>query len=78
MLVGKAYGIEPEAILGRQRFKPLPDARHEVMARLWESGMALAQIASLLDMDHTTVLYGVRKVLGAEYAKLSPGPGRTR
>lgn len=78
MLVGKAYGVQPSAILGRQRFKPLPEARHEVMARLWEGGMALAQIANVLDMDHTTVLYGVRKVLGAEYAKLSPGPGRTR
>lgn len=78
--VAAEYGVTKEALLGRGKVEPLPSARHEVMARLWERGWGLSETGRVLGFDHTSVQYGVRKVLGDEYArlspKLSPGPGR--
>lgn len=72
------YDVTAADILGRSRVAPLPAARHELMARMWKSGLTLKDIARTLGMDHTSVLHGVRKTLGEQYAQLTPGPGRSR
>ncbi len=72
--IAASYGTFSAAdILGRSRKLPLPDARHELMTQLWESGLTLAEIGRLLKKHHTTVLHGVRRVLGSEYKAISQG-----
>lgn len=67
--VAESFGVTSEEVLGRSRRWPIPDARHELMTRLWEGGMPFAAIGRLLDRDHSTVMAGVAKVLRAQADK---------
>lgn len=76
--VADEYGLTVEALRARSRISPLPEARREVMARLWERGLTTAEIGRLVGRDHCTVIYSLKLSFGDDYAKLSPGKGRTR
>lgn len=76
-VVAEEVGVEPEQILGRGGDADVSSARQILMTRLWLDGLSLSQIARLVGRNHATVLYSVRRMLGAEkYAELSPGQGR--
>lgn len=61
--VAKAHGVTTKALLSRKRTALIARARHELMADLWGSGLAFAEVGRLLDMDHTSVMHGVKRVL---------------
>lgn len=76
--VAKEYGLHPSYLEGNCRIQPAPEARREVMTRLWELGLSLSEIGRLLSLDPSTVCSAVRKSMGDEYRKISPGPGKVR
>jgi len=76
--VAEEYGLTVADLEGTTRVPPAPEARREVMTRLWELGLSLSEIGRLLGLDPSTVCSSVRKSMGDEYAKISPGPGRAR
>lgn len=76
--IAVARGVTVADILGRSKVPVVALARHELMARLWQFGLSLTDIGKALGMDHTSILHGVRRVLGERYRVLSPGQGRTR
>lgn len=61
--VATRYGVAITDLLGRCREQRLADARSDLYACLWGSGLALAEIGRMLDRDHTTVRNGIRKDL---------------
>ncbi len=76
--VVEEYGVTLVDIDGRSKVTPLPEARHEVMTRLWERGLSLSEIGRLLGYHQSAVNHAVRKSMGDQYAEISPGPGKVR
>lgn len=76
--VAREYGLAVADLEGTCRVQPAPEARREVMTRLWELGLSLSEIGRLLSLDPSTVCSAVRKSMGDEYRKISPGPGKVR
>lgn len=75
--VAAELGVPVAAILGDSRQVDVAAARHETMVRLWRQDMAIATIARTLGMNHTSVIWGIRRRIGAEtYKAESNGPGR--
>lgn len=70
--VAKVYHVEPWEIVSRSRRSPLPWARQAVWAALRVEGLSFPRIADLFEVDHSTVMHGVRvhaKLLGAADAE---------
>jgi len=61
--VADRHGVTTTELLSRGRTALLARARHDLMADLWGSGLAFIEVGRLLGMDHTSVMYGVRKAL---------------
>lgn len=59
-LVAEAFHVTPAMIHGTSRRYARP--RHVVMWLLRDAGMSLPAIGATLGRDHTSVLYGVRRV----------------
>ncbi len=76
--VATEYGITVTDIEGTSRVHPAPEARREVMTRLWERGLSLSEIGRLLGRHSSTICSAVQKSMGDEYTKISPGPGKVR
>ena len=76
--VASEYGLPVAVLEGRSMVPPGPEARREVMTRLWERGLSLSEIGRLLGRDASTVCSAVQKSMGDTYRELSPGPGRVR
>lgn len=76
--VAEAYGLTVAHLEGRSMVPPGPEARREVMTRLWERGLSLSEIGRLLGRDHSTVYSAVRKSMGDTYVEMTAGPGRVR
>lgn len=77
--VAGEYGLDAATLFAsRTRIAPAPEARREVMTRLWERGLSLSEIGRLVGRDHSTVHAAVQKSFGDTYHALSPGSGRTR
>lgn len=61
--IAAAWGDVPtEAIYSTDRSKHVVAARHVAMWLLRDAGMSLPAIGATLGRDHTSVLYGVRRV----------------
>lgn len=58
------HGVPETDILGRNRSVAVSAARDRVYTGLRIMGGTYCQIAHLMGRDHSTVLHGVRKVLG--------------
>lgn len=56
------FGIHPAEITLETRDYPYVDARGIAMWLLRKAGYSYPRIANLLDRDHTTVIYNVRRV----------------
>lgn len=61
--VASRHGVSARDVLGRRRIKEIATARHDLMSCLWGSGLAYAEIGRLLGMDHTSVMFGVRRAM---------------
>lgn len=56
-------------VLSSTRVQNVVDCRHEIMATLREDGLSYPQIGKALGgRDHSTVMHGVRRFLGKDYA----------
>lgn len=64
--IAKETGIPAEDILGRGRDAQVVAARHRLWAMLHDAGISYSSLGKVLDRDHTTVLYAVRKVREAQ------------
>ncbi len=76
--VAEEYGLDISEMTNKLKIAPLPEARREVMTRLWESGLSLSEIGRLIGCDHSTVYAACRKSLGDQYVEMSPGKGKRR
>lgn len=61
--VAQRHGVTVDAVLGSRRTSEVARARHDLMAGLYGSGLAYAEIGRLLGRDHTSVMHGVRRAL---------------
>lgn len=57
-LVADEYKIPTSHILGKRRFREVVRARHDLYWRLTQLGYSYHYIASMLNVDHTSVMYG--------------------
>ena len=61
----REYGVTVEQVMGRSRFRPIPDARHLAFYLLYEGGgHTYAGIARMFRREHTGIMHGVDKVRG--------------
>jgi chromosomal replication initiation ATPase DnaA len=58
--VARAYGLTVEQLMSRRRMRPLPDARHQLWRLLRARGWSFPRIARFANVDHSTVIYGLR------------------
>jgi chromosomal replication initiation ATPase DnaA len=58
--VAAEHSLPVSALLGRSRFKHVVWARQALYSALRAQGLSYPAIARFLQLDHTTVLYGVR------------------
>jgi chromosomal replication initiation ATPase DnaA len=67
--IAEETGVPIGLIMGRDRTREVSAARHRLMAALWRQGHSVTWIARVLERDHTTVMSGLRKALGADVYK---------
>lgn len=60
-------GIPVDCIMSRSHDPQVVAVRHRLWVMLHDSGLSIGAIGKVLGRDHTTILYGLRKALGAEY-----------
>ncbi len=56
------YGVSVDAITGPRRTKAITEIRWRVMRAMRQHGYSLGQIGKTLRRDHTTVMYGLRRL----------------
>lgn len=60
--VSKKYGVACEVIMGKRRTRTVVAARHCAIRRIRkETTLSLFEIGDLFEMDHTTVIYILKK-----------------
>lgn len=63
-------GVPLEAIFGRSHLPRIVNARQALWVALFRDGYGVAEVARLLDRDHTTVISGMKRFMGAaEYRR---------
>ncbi len=61
--VADRHGVAVVDLLGRSKARELTRARHDLMTCMWGSGVGFAEIGRLLGLDHSSVIYAVRRAL---------------
>lgn len=61
--VSKRYGVPVRMVLGSDRNQLVSAARRDLYLSLYGSGLGYSEIARLLGVDHTSVMFGVKKSL---------------
>lgn len=64
-------GVSLERILGRERVARVAAARHMLFVAMWKAGFSISEIGRVLGKDHTTVIAGIRRAMGASEYKAS-------
>jgi chromosomal replication initiation ATPase DnaA len=59
--VAKQHGLTPEHLREHRRVPAYIEARREVYVRLSALGWSSVRIARLFDLDHSTILYALRR-----------------
>jgi chromosomal replication initiation ATPase DnaA len=67
--IAEKEGVTVAQLLSRTRKEPVPQVRWKVFAALNERGWSLPMIARRFGMNHTSVLYGLRRHSGAAPAR---------
>ena len=61
--VCRIYNINPDQLRSKRRFRDYVEPRHIVMALIKQiNNLTVEDVASLLNRDHSTVLYAIRTV----------------
>lgn len=55
------HGVPFAEIVGPSRTREISEARQHAYVAMRECGLSLPRIGAILNRDHTTVLYGLRK-----------------
>jgi chromosomal replication initiator protein len=59
--VASKHDLSSQELLSKNRKRKMAWARHEAFSRLYqEKKMSLLSIARVFDLDHTSVLFGIR------------------
>lgn len=61
VLAAKEFDVTQKALLGRCRARPLPWARMVACDAMRQGGMSYPEIGRVLCIDHTSVMYLVRR-----------------
>lgn len=64
MTTAEYYQVTEEAMKGKSRKVPLPEARYMEWFILYMNGESPVSIAAKFDRDRTTIIYGVKKIAG--------------
>lgn len=59
--VAHSFGVTVDAITGPARTKYVSSVRREACRRLVDLGLSLSEVGAMLNRDHTTVLYAIRR-----------------
>lgn len=70
------YLIPPDVVISSTRVRWVCAIRHEIMYKLKEADYTVSQIGAILNKDHTSVLYGIKKHLNPKKA-VKPMPPQT-
>ncbi len=63
--VAEEHGVPPEEVLGGHRgTRVVWAARNELYLRLWREGRSIFMVSRMLRKDHTSIMNGLRRVLG--------------
>lgn len=62
ILEAQRGGLDPGAVLSHQRKRGLCYARFQVWRKLKSQGFSLPGIGRAASRDHTSILYGIRKI----------------
>lgn len=58
-------GVKVTDVLGPVRGnRAVWDARQELYVEVWRLGFSIKEVSTLLQRDHTTIMYGLRRALG--------------
>lgn len=61
--VCRVYGIHPDQLRSKRRFRDYVEPRHIVMTLIKQiNNTTVEDVASLLNRDHSTVLYAIRTI----------------
>jgi chromosomal replication initiation ATPase DnaA len=61
-LAAQAFGVSPEAVVAKNRHRPVADARAVAQAVARESGLTLPAIARYFGQHHASVMHSLEKV----------------
>lgn len=65
--ITEATGVDAPTMLSRDRSPDASNARQHLMVALWrDEGLSVAEVAAVLGRDHTTVMYGLRRLVPRE------------
>lgn len=62
--IGRNACVDPGEILGRRRQAPIVAARHALFVALFREGYSIVEVATILEMDHTSIIHGMRRSMG--------------
>ena len=62
--IGRNASVEPSEILGTRRQAAIVTARHVLFVELFRAGYSIAEVATILEMDHTSIIHGMRRSMG--------------
>ena len=71
--IAEEHALTASSILGRGRDPQVVAQRHRLWRMLWDSGLSSNAIAQICEVDHSTVLYALRKS-GLMSARRKPQP----
>jgi chromosomal replication initiation ATPase DnaA len=64
--IGRKLDVEPSGILGSERSDTFALARRDLYLALWRLGYSIADVGRILGKHHTTVIHGLRALMGKE------------
>jgi hypothetical protein len=62
-------GIPVGCVFGKSRDPEVVAVRHRLWAMLFDSGLSILAVATVVGVDHCSVIYVLKKVLGVEAYK---------
>tara|TARA_R110002153_G_scaffold256761_1_gene415705 strand:+ start:842 stop:1309 length:468 start_codon:yes stop_codon:yes gene_type:complete len=57
------HSIHESIVMSKTKVRWVCVIRHEIMYKLKEAGYTLSEIGSILNMDHSSIMYGIKKHL---------------
>lgn len=67
--IAKKFGFTIDDVRGEMRSNAISECRRAIYYRLRQEGLSFSQIGRICRKDHTSVMYGCKKVMGGLKAK---------